>query len=148
MVSMLIVHILVTERVPSATTEVVTLTYEDRCRHRQRLLTDQGREVHLALPRATVLRHGDTLVSVPELTIEVHAAPESVVDIKVVDWLTSARVAHQLGNWHRPVQLLPEGVLRSWRDDPLREWLVRHGIRFEEVEQPFHPNLLGAGHAP
>ncbi|MBD2104163.1 urease accessory protein UreE [Leptolyngbya sp. FACHB-261] len=145
---MLIVHILVKERVASAITETVTLTYEERCRHRQRLVTDQGREVHLALPRATVLRHGDALISVPELTVEVVAAPESVIDIKASDWLTSARVAHQLGNWHRPVQILSEGILRTLRDAPLHDWLSRSGIRFEEAERPFHPNLLGAGHHP
>ncbi len=142
---MLIVHVLAAERVPSEHEETVTLTYAERCRHRQRLITSGGRELHLVLPRATVLRHGDLLLSSPLITVEVHAAPEAVLDIPVTDWLTSARVAHQLGNWHRTVQILPGGTLRTPDDAPLRDWLNRSGLRFAAHEQPFQPNLLGSG---
>ncbi len=61
--------------------EQLTLDWEDRRKPRQRVVTDQGTEVVLALPRGTVLAEGDCLYQDDDLTIEVHAKAQMVLKI-------------------------------------------------------------------
>ncbi len=126
--------------------EQLTLDWEDRRKPRQRVVTDQGTEVVLALPRGTVLAEGDCLYQDDDLTIEVHAKAQMVLKITPANLVESCRVAHHLGNWHRSIEVLADGSLTTQQDQPFEEWLKREAIRYESVELPFHPNLSGAEH--
>jgi urease accessory protein len=127
-------------------TEVIALVWCDRQRARQRVQTSAGTEVLLMLPRGTVLQDGDLLYCSEEKQIRVQALPEAVVLIPTASAVQLCRVAHQLGNWHRPAQVLANGTLMAQLDQPLIDWLEHVGIPFETGEQPFQPNLTGHAH--
>jgi urease accessory protein len=126
--------------------EHILLDWEDRRKPRQRVVTDQGTEVVLALPRGTVLAHGDCLYQDKALTIKVQAKAQSVLTIFPINAVETCRVAHHLGNWHRSIEVLADGTLKTQCDEPFQEWLKREGIKHEKVEAPFHPNCSGTEH--
>ncbi|MDX2272842.1 MAG: urease accessory protein UreE [Cyanobacteriota bacterium] len=126
--------------------DTVTLPWIDRQRIRQRLYTQGGRELLLALPRGSTLQAGDLLYQDSQLEIRVVAQPEDLLHITPTNLLELGRVAHHLGNWHRPAQCLPDGTLLAENDSPLQDWLHQQGIPFDAVRQPFQPNLTGHFH--
>jgi urease accessory protein len=126
--------------------ETISLDWEDRRKPRQRVVTDQGTEVVLALPRGTVLAEGDCLYQNNDLTIKVQAKVQSVLKVIPATAVETCRVAHHLGNWHRSIEVLPDGTLTTQRDEPFEEWLKREGIKYQRAELPFHPNCSGAEH--
>ncbi|MCF2971935.1 urease accessory protein UreE [Synechococcus sp. Nb3U1] len=126
--------------------EVVTLTWQDRQRSRQRLVSNWGTEIQLMLPRGTHLQDGDLLYADAQRQIRVKAQAELVLLIQPENVMQMGQVLHQLGNWHRPAQISPEGQVLALADDPLRDWLTHMGIPFQEVSKPFHPNLLAHSH--
>jgi urease accessory protein len=127
--------------------EIVTLTWADRQRVRQRVQTDQGTEVLLALPRGTCLQQGDVLYQDQERLIRVEAGLESVVLLSGIPIPQLCRVAHQLGNWHRPMQLTETGSLIALADDPLQTWLSQTQIPFVLTHLPFEPTFTGHQHS-
>ncbi len=132
--------------VEGARVEHLSLDWEDRRRPRQRVVTDQGTEIVLALPRGTVLAEGDCLYQDLDLTINVVAKPQNVLKISPANLVESCRVAHHLGNWHRSIEVHADGTLTAQLDQPFEEWLKREKIKHERVEERFHPNLTGAEH--
>ncbi|MEN9202201.1 MAG: urease accessory protein UreE [Thermostichus sp. DG_1_6_bins_120] len=126
--------------------EVVTLSWHDRQRSRQRLVSDQGSELQLMLPRGTHLHDGDLLYVDKQRQIRVQAQAEPVLLVQPENLMQMGQVLHQMGNWHRPVQISPAGQILVLSDAPLRDWLTCSGIPFQETLQPFHPNLLAHGH--
>ncbi len=125
--------------------EQVLLDWADRQRSRQRVRSDRGSELWLMLPRGTRLTHQDRLFQDPQRIIIVSAKPEAVLSIEPLNPLQLGQAAHQLGNWHRPIQLMMDGSLQAQADAPLRDWLSRMGIPFVEREDPFEPNVALAG---
>lgn len=125
--------------------ETVTLDWHYRQKARQRLLTNQGTELLLMLPRGTILQEGDLLYQDPNCLIRVQASPERVVVIPAYTLEQHCRIAHHLGNWHRPMQLLEDGTVIAQADQPLEHWLIQMEISFQVLEHPFTPNLL-TGH--
>lgn len=126
--------------------EVVTLTWHERQRSRQRLVSNRGSQLQLMLPRGTHLQDGDLLYVDAQRQIRVKAQAEPVFLIQTENVIQMGQVLHQMGNWHRPVQISPEGQILVLADDPLRDWLTRTGIPFQEVSKPFQPNLLAHSH--
>lgn len=126
--------------------ETIDLIWDDRLKGRQRLVTDQGTEVVLTLPRGSVLADGDVLYQDDQRRIRIRALPEAVVRIPFGSVERLGKICHHLGNWHRPVQILADGTLLAQVDNPLVDWLVHAGIPFEQTEYPFHPNLRGHSH--
>ncbi len=127
--------------------ETVTLSWVDRQRVRQRVHTDRGTEVLLALPRGTSLQEGDVLYQDQERLIKIMAELEPVVLISDIPIAQLCRVAHQLGNWHRPIQLTETGSLMALVDDPLQAWLRQAQIPFVITHLPFEPTLTGHHHS-
>ncbi|NJK61813.1 MAG: urease accessory protein UreE [Synechococcaceae cyanobacterium SM2_3_1] len=127
--------------------ETVTLSWADRQRVRQRVHTDRGTEVLLALPRGRSLRQGDVLYQDQEGLIKVVAELEPVVLISGIPIAQLCRVAHQLGNWHRPIQLTESGSLMALVDEPLQAWLSLAQIPFAITHLPFEPTLTGHHHS-
>ena len=130
----------------AARVEHIALDWDERRKPRQRVVTDQGTEVVLALPRGTVLCHDDCLFQSSELTIKVRAKLENVLKVVPANQVETCRVAHHLGNWHRSVEVLDDGTLITQGDAPFEEWLKREAIKYEWIESPFHPNCYGAQH--
>ena len=119
-------------------TATVTLTYDQRCKSRQRLKLDDGSEAALLLERGTVLADGALLAADDGSVIAVRAAPETLSAVRTGDPLALARAAYHLGNRHVPLQITP-GDLRYQHDHVLDDLVVALGLTVEVVKAPFHP---------
>ena len=126
--------------------ETVSLTWHDRQRSRQRLVSDRGTEIQLMLPRGTHLHDGDLLYADAQRHIRVKAQAEPVLVIQPENVVQMGQVLHQLGNWHRPAHLSPQGQILALADEPLRDWLTHLGIPFHSEMRVFEPNLLAHSH--
>ena len=102
---MLLVQKIVTQVVkfPSPERDVVRLDWEARQKCRQRLRTEAGREVGLALPTGTVLSPGDILYRDAEVEIVVEGLPEKVFVLRPETTENYGLVCYQMGSLHRPV---------------------------------------------
>ncbi len=90
---MLLIQNIVTEvvKVPPLERDVVKLDWEAR----QRLKTEAGREIGLALPTAMVMSPGDILHRDADVEIVVEGLPEKTEDYGLT--------CYQTGNLHRPI---------------------------------------------
>jgi urease accessory protein len=125
----------------------VTLTYDQRCKSRQRLRLDDGTEAALVLERGTVLAGGDLLLADDGAVIAVKAAPETLSAVRSDDPLALARAAYHLGNRHVPLQIAP-GDLRYQHDHVLDDMVAALGLPVAAVTAPFQPEggAYGRGH--
>jgi len=125
----------------------LVLPFGDRSKSRLRAMLDNGEEVALFLPRGTVLRGGDLLVTESGSFVEVLAAPESVLHVTAADPLALMRAAYHLGNRHTPVEV-GRDYLRLEHDPVLADMLARLGVHAERAELPFEPEAgaYGGGH--
>lgn len=125
----------------------LVLPFGDRSKSRLRATLDNGDEVAIFLPRGTVLRGGDLLVTDTGLFVELLAAPESVLQVRADDRHALMRAAYHLGNRHTPVEI---GVdyLRLEFDPVLADMLTRLGVSVERADLPFEPEAgaYGGGH--
>ena len=137
------------QEIQSGLVEWVELDWHQRRKGRQRVRGDRGTELLLVLPRGTVLADGQVLCrqSETQVTIAVRAQAEALLEIAPAQLADICRVAHHLGNWHRPIQVLADGTLLVERDRPLREWLERGSIPYRPVERAFFPNAIGHQHS-
>jgi urease accessory protein len=126
---------LVASGAPAAT---VTLTYDQRCKSRQRFVLDDGSEAALVLERGTILSDGDLLLADDGAVVAVRAAPETLSCVRTPDPLALARAAYHLGNRHVPLQIAP-GDLRYQHDHVLDDLVVALGLKVEVVTAPFQP---------
>jgi urease accessory protein len=128
----------------------LTLPYDARCRSRQRVTLDDGREAGLFLERGRILRDGDRLQADSGLVVAVVAAAEPVTTVAAGDPRILARACYHLGNRHVPVQIGP-GWLR-YAPDHVLDHLVRGlGLDTEAEEAPFEPEdgaYAGHHHGP
>ena len=126
--------------------DYVLMTWDERHKPRRKYTTDSGREVSIALPRGTTLSDGTILHREPGLAIIVRAQPESVIVITPADQNEACLAAHQIGNWHRSLQLTEKGELVAEDDGPMRAWLRRSGIAHHPESRVFQPNIRVSGH--
>jgi urease accessory protein len=122
----------------------VALTWEQRQKSRQRLVTCQGRELALALPTGTRLRAGDLLPTTAG-HIEVELAPEDVLVIQPRGLQEAAFVAYQIGNRHLPLEIAAQG-LKTPYDPVLEAYLRQQAIPVQRAWLPFVPVSAMAGH--
>src|SRR6476661_254107 len=133
-----------------AAADTIVLDFDDRHRRRMAMTGTRGLEFLLDLENAIALRGGDALVLEDGRLIEVVAAPEPLVEIRVSDPLHLVRVAWHLGNRHLPTQIMPKG-LRIRRDHVIEAMVKGLGARIIEIEAPFDPEggaYAGHAHAP
>lgn len=116
------------------------------------MIGTRGLEFLLDLENAVALRGGDALVLDDGRLIEVVAAPEPLIEIRVTDPHHLVRVAWHLGNRHLPTQIVGKGL---WirRDHVIDAMVKGLGARVIEIEAPFDPEGGayaggGHGHAP
>src|ERR1700755_1255730 len=132
-----------------AAADTVVLDFDDRHRRRMAMTGTRGLEFLLDLENAVALRGGDALVLEDGRLIEVVAAPEPLVEIRVADPQHLVRVAWHLGNRHLPTQIMAKG-LRIRRDHVIEAMVKGLGARVIEIEAPFDPEgaaYAGGGHA-
>jgi urease accessory protein len=122
----------------------IALTWEQRQKSRQKLLTAQGQEVALALPTGTRLHAGD-LLPTAEGWIEVELAPEDVLLIRPRSLQETAFVAYQIGNRHLPLEIVDQG-LKTLYEPVLETYLMQQSIPIERVQLPFAPVSATSGH--
>ena len=124
--------------------DTVALTWEQRQKSRQKVLTAQGQEIALALPTGTRLHAGD-LLPTAEGWIEVHLAPEDVLLIQPRSLQETAFVAYQIGNRHLPLEI-GDGGLKTLHEPVLAAYLSQQGIPLARLQRPFTPVSSISGH--
>jgi urease accessory protein len=122
----------------------VALTWEQRHKSRQKLLTRQGCEVALALPTGTRLQAGD-LLHVSGGWIAVELALEDVLLVRARSLQEIAFVAYQIGNRHLPLEI-GEHWLKTLFEPVLETYLGQQGIAVERAQLPFTPVSAASGH--
>jgi urease accessory protein len=122
----------------------VALTWEQRQRSRQKLLTIQGREIALALPTGTRLQAGD-LLPAAEGWIEVELALEDILLVRPRSLQQTAFVAYQIGNRHLPLEIGDQG-LKTLYEPVLETYLGQQDIPVERTQLPFTPVGATSGH--
>jgi urease accessory protein len=122
----------------SGAAETVTLDFDDRFRRRRRYETASGLAFLLDLAEATVLRAGDALRLEDGRLVEIHAAPEPLVEVTPGPAMPLARIAWHLGNRHLPAEIGEARILIR-RDHVIEQMLRGLGAGLRAVEAPFNP---------
>jgi urease accessory protein len=135
----------------TATTETITLTFDERQRSRYKTLLDSGEEAWIILvgsARGGVLRGGDVLKSTDGRAVKVRAKAEPLMEVRSDNASLLARAAYHLGNRHAHVEV-NQNALRFERDHVYAEMLQGLGLAATEIEAPFEPEqgAYAAGHA-
>lgn len=116
----------------------ITLYFEERHRRRIRLVTDQGEEVLLDLPKAVAMADGDGLRLQDGRWLKVQAAAEPLIEVSHSDPEQLTRLAWHLGNRHLPTQI-GRAVLRIRPDHVIEAMLEGLGANLVEVRTTFQP---------
>ena len=97
-----------------------------------------GTCIELDFAEPSRLRTDDALVLEDGSLVEVVAEAEPLIEAKVSDAASLARLAWHLGSRHVPVQVL-ERRLRMRRDPAIETFLESLGIKVLAIEAPFEP---------
>ena len=146
---MLLVQKIVTKVVkfPSPARDVVRLDWEARQKCRQRLETEAGRKLGLALPTGTVLSAGDILYRDAVVEIVVEGLPEKVFVLRPERTEDYGFVCYQMGNLHRPVGF-DDGAILVPYEPVLENQFLRLGFHYTIEERVFtHAARQSAPHA-
>ncbi len=125
----------------------LVLPFAERSKSRLRATLPDGEELAIFLPRGTVLRGGDVLLTTEGRAILVEAAPEAVLQVEASDPLALLRAAYHLGNRHIPVEI-GRDHLRLELDPVLADMLARLDVHARRADLPFEPEAgaYGGGH--
>ena len=146
---MLLIQKIVTEvvKVPSLERDVVFLDWEGRQKCRQRLETESGRELGLALPTGTVLSPGDILYREADVEIVVQGLPERVFVLRPESVEDYGIACYQIGNLHRPIGF-DDGAILVPYEPVLENQLSRLRLHYTIAERVFtHVARQSAPHA-
>ena len=142
----------------------LTLDWDLRQKSRFDAESSDGRRVGVFLPRGTVVRGGDVLITQDGSLIRVVAAPQTVLKITACTAhdhhhehsgaFDLMRAAYHLGNRHVPIELQPDH-LKIEPDHVLADMLRAMHLTVAEVREPFEPesgaygqqHASGRGHA-
>ena len=125
------------------------LDWDVRQKSRFDTTASDGRHVGVFLPRGTVVRGGDVLLTQDGTLLRVVAAPQAVLKITACATHGSpfdlTRAAYHLGNRHVPIELKPDH-LKIEPDHVLAEMLRAMHLTVKEVREPFEPE--GGAYTP
>lgn len=120
----------------------LTLDWDQRQKSRFDGTDSQGRRIGVFLPRGTVVRGGDVLVTQDGSLLKVVAAPQAVLRITPCQAHGSLfdliRAAYHLGNRHVPIELKPDH-LKIEPDHVLADMLRQMHLIVKEAMEPFEP---------
>ena len=121
---------------------VVTLDWDTRQKSRFDTTDNQGRALGVFLPRGTVVRGGDVLVTEEGSLIRVESAAQPVLRVTVCAEhgipFDLMRAAYHLGNRHVPIELQPDH-LKIEPDHVLADMLRAMHMTVVESLEPFEP---------
>lgn len=120
----------------------LTLDWDLRQKSRFDAEDSQGRRVGVFLPRGTVVRGGDVLLTHDGSLLKVQAAPQAVLRITHCSEhgtpFDLIRAAYHLGNRHVPIELQPDH-LKIEPDHVLADMLRQMHLIVTEAREPFEP---------
>jgi urease accessory protein len=116
----------------------LTLDFDARHRRRIRLTSDQGENILLDLPKAVAMADGDGLQMEDGRWLRVHAASESLVEVRHQDSNQLVRLAWHLGNRHLPTEIRSDALLIR-PDHVIEEMLRGFGADLARVQSAFQP---------
>lgn len=134
------------------------LPFDLRKKSRVRVRLQSGIEAALQLPRGSILRGGDYLLSGDGRAIKVIAANEPIMRVSAENAVQLMRAVYHLANRHVPLQIgcdsarageqSSKGWLQLERDHVLKEMLIGLGMTVNEISAPFEPEAgaYGGGH--
>ena len=135
------------------------LDWDVRQKSRFDATASDGRQVGVFLPRGTVVRGGDVLLTQDGSLLRVVAAPQAVLRITACpdhpaheQAFDLMRAAYHLGNRHVPIELKPDH-LKIEPDHVLADMLRAMHLTVVELQAPFEPEggayaAHGHGHHP
>ena len=120
----------------------VALDWDVRQRSRFEAVDSSGRRLGVFLPRGSVVRGGDVLVTEDGSLVRVEAAPQPVMVVRHCQAhgtpFDLVRAAYHLGNRHVPLELQPDHL--KFEPDPvLADMLDRMHLIVREELLPFEP---------
>jgi urease accessory protein len=131
----------------------VELDWDVRCKSRFDATDSAGRVLGVFLPRGSVVRGGDVLVTEDGSLVRVTAAPQPVMVVRPCPQHGSpfdlVRAAYHLGNRHVPLQLAPDR-LQLEPDHVLGEMLTAMHLIVSDEQTAFEPEggaYAAQGHA-
>ena len=122
----------------------VTLPYDQRQKSRLLVTLDNGEAAGVFLPRGTILRGGDQLLTREGSVVRVVAAAELTSTAYSNECLLLMRASYHLGNRHVPLQL-EVSFVRYQHDHVLDEMVISLGLDVHREEVSFEPES-GAYH--
>ena len=121
---------------PPPEQDIVCLDWEARQKCRQRLKTEAGRELGLALPTGTVLSPGDILYRDADVEIVVEGMPEKALVLRFETREEYGLACYQIGNLHRPIGF-DDGAILVPYELVLEKQLTRLGFTYTVEERIF-----------
>lgn len=118
--------------------DTVVLNWEERRKCRQKVRTEKGTELVMALPTGTILRDGEILYANEHGYITVEAAQEQVLVVDAGNIAAGARVAYEVGNRHLPISINGSRIV-ILRDAHLEEFFLKNGIPYRLEKAAFEP---------
>jgi urease accessory protein len=125
--------------------DIVTMTWEERRKSRQKLTTRDGLELALALPTGSILENGDIIYLDNDRYVAVEAAEEDVLCIRPERLEDYVLAAYEIGNRHLPLSIA-HSLLSTLYEPLLEAHFKKHGIECERRQIPFEP-VVRRGHA-
>lgn len=116
--------------------DLVRLDWEARQKCRQRLKTEAGRDIGLALPTGTRLSPGDVLYRDADIEIVVEGKPEKVFALRPEKREPFGLICYQIGNLHRPIGF-DDGAILVPYELVLEKQLTRLGFTYTVEERIF-----------
>ena len=116
--------------------DLVRLDWETRQKCRQRLRTEAGREIGLALPTGTRLSPDDVLYRDADVEIVVEGKPEKVFALRLEKREAFGLACYQIGNLHRAIGF-DDGVILVPYEPVLEKQLIRLGFTYTVEERVF-----------
>jgi urease accessory protein len=121
--------------------DTLPLTAEERTRSQYRFQTTSGEDLHLRLPRGTVLKDEDLLTTEQaDFVVKVIAKPEAVYTVLTNNSLLLLKAAYHLGNRHIPLEV-KANYLRLLPDPVLKKMLESMNLQVREEITVFYPEI-------
>ena len=139
---MQIAHEIIRNIDPASADAMISLDYEGRFLRRKRLLTDDGEDFMVELPKTISLLPSDGIVLDDGRVIGIRAKPEMLAKIMHINLM---RMAWHIGNRHTPCQIKDDHLLIK-QDYVLEDMLRQLGAKITHITNPFMPEGGAYGH--
>jgi urease accessory protein len=123
---------------PTSDVNTLALPFDTRQKSRFRATLATGIDIGVDLPRTGVLRSGAYIATDSGETLQIIAAPETVMQALAPDAFTLLKAAYHLGNRHVPLMLTPEALYFE-PDHVLAEMVEGLGLTITTMQHPFEP---------